>query len=179
MTHYELCKITAERFLKESDIVLFEYQTVVSSEHPDVLCYNGGYTTLFEIKLDLQDFKKDILKSCRIQNKFHCDFHVYTRDYNKTIKIIWDKPEMQQFVIEHPHLGRRRYYVCPKGLIQPEEISNGWGLYWYNGKFSLKKESRQFRHDMFRENILLSHATRKMGNGHSENILIRKYEKNY
>jgi hypothetical protein len=86
---------------------------------------------------------------------------------------------LQEFIKQAPHLGRQRYYVCPKELIQPEEINNGWGLYWYNGKFSKKKESKNFKHDMFAEMNIISHAFRKYGNGNSENIIIRKYERNY
>ena len=118
LTHYELCEITAKRFLKESDIVLFEYQSQVSSEHPDVLCYNGGYTKLFEIKMDYQDFKKDKLKDCRTEYKVK---YFGTFKYYKNIlkDVMFEHPQLQEFIKEYPHLGRCRYYVCPKGLIQP------------------------------------------------------------
>ncbi len=29
-------------------------------------------------------------------------------------------------------MGRSRYYLCPKGLIQPDEIPEKWGLLWAN-----------------------------------------------
>lgn len=33
----------------------------------------------------------------------------------------------------HPELGygQFRYYFCPQGLLQPEEMPEGWGLLWY------------------------------------------------
>lgn len=47
---------------------------------------------------------------------------------------------------KNPMFGDRRSYVCEWGLIQPEEVPNGWGLYWYkNGKFYQKKNSDYFK----------------------------------
>lgn len=41
--------------------------------------------------------------------------------------------------------GDKRYYVCYGDFIKPEELPEGWGLYWYiNGRFHLKKESLDF-----------------------------------
>jgi hypothetical protein len=35
-----------------------------------------------------------------------------------------------------PHLGMGvfRLYMCPEGLIQPDEVPEGWGLLWIRGK---------------------------------------------
>ena len=30
----------------------------------------------------------------------------------------------------HTGMGSRRYYLCPKGMIKPEEVPEGWGLLW-------------------------------------------------
>jgi hypothetical protein len=174
ISHYELCKVTAERFLKGSEIVLFEYQSIVSGEFPDVLCFNGAYTKLFEIKVDKQDFRRDKLKDCRIEYSVKYWTHLH-RFRDKGTRIVFEDPRMQEFIKECPHLGRRRYYVCPKGLIQPEDVKNGWGLYWYNGRFSKKKESGQFKHDMFAEMNILSHAFRKCFNINADNILVKEY----
>jgi hypothetical protein len=178
ISHYDLCKVTAERFLKESEIVLFEYQNAATGEFPDVLCFNGAYTKLFEIKVDYQDFKKDGQKDCRTEYKVK---YFGTFKYYKNIlkSVMFELPELQEFIKEAPHLGRQRYYVCPTGMIQPEEIKNGFGLYYYNGKFSLKKKSEQFKHDMFAEMNIMSHAFRKYANGNMENILIKKYDRNF
>jgi hypothetical protein len=36
-------------------------------------------------------------------------------------------------------MGRRRYLLCPKGMIQPEEVPEGWGLLWAtHGQIRLK-----------------------------------------
>lgn len=35
-------------------------------------------------------------------------------------------------------LGNWRYYMCPEGLIQPEELPEGWGLLWVNKRGSIK-----------------------------------------
>lgn len=31
-------------------------------------------------------------------------------------------------------MGNWRFYLCPKGLIQPDEVPAGWGLLWVSGK---------------------------------------------
>ena len=174
--HYELCKITAERFIKESDVVLFEYQSYATEEFPDVLCFNGGYTTIFEIKVNYQDFLKDEKKECRIKYEMKYFTRWYlSKDYDRILKIAWNNPILQEFRQEAPHLGKQRYLVCPKDLIQPEKVNNGWGLYWWNKKFYMKKESRIFRNDIHAELKILTHAMRKEQNGHGDNILVKPY----
>lgn len=27
-------------------------------------------------------------------------------------------------------MGKSRFYLCPKGMIQPDEVPDGWGLLW-------------------------------------------------
>ena len=42
-------------------------------------------------------------------------------------------------------LGRYRYYLCPKGMLQAEEMPEGWGLLWAYPKQVRKiKESEYF-----------------------------------
>lgn len=42
-------------------------------------------------------------------------------------------------------MGHRRYYLCPKGIIQKEKVPDGWGLLWIHGKqIRMQKESGQF-----------------------------------
>lgn len=178
ISHYDLCKLTAERFLKEHYIALFEYQSFVSGEFPDVLCFGRKQTKLFEIKVDKQDFKKDDFKQCRskIKIKYYPSFrNVPGKDVLKSID--WRSFGMEEFIQESPHLGRTRYYVCPEGLIFPNEIKNGWGLYWYNGKFRKKKDSKLFRNNIHEEIQIISHAFRKYACGDGDNILVNKYKK--
>lgn len=83
-----------------------------------------------------------------------------------------ERPEL--YYIEKPHLGFLRYYVCPAGMIQPEEIKNGFGLYWYSGtRFFQKKRSEHFRRNLFEENAILCHAIRKLKIEESQQIIIK------
>jgi hypothetical protein len=174
MTHYELCKKTAERFSKDANVTLFEYQSYSTSEFPDVLCL-GASTTLFEIKMSRQDFKNDVKKDCRIKYKIKYGLGVRWGDSERERKVLWTKYGITELIQEAPHLGKRRYYVCPSGLIQPEEVENGWGLYWFGGKFSKKRESKIFRNNLYQEIMILQHAFRKYAGGKGENIIIRNY----
>ncbi len=182
MTHRELCKLTAERFSNKCYVTLYEYQSFASNEFPDVLVFNG-ITTLYEIKINKSDFLADSKKESRKEYKVKgfLDFDWVKRHWiqlkNLTFaEINWKNLNLDNWIIQYPHLGRKRYYVCPKGLIDPEEINNGFGLYWYNGRFSLKKESQIFKNDIFTESNILQHAFRKYGNGNKENIIIGKYQ---
>lgn len=106
MTHKELCKLTAERFVKTMAI----YESTCSMrEKPDVLNFTANAATeLYEIKMSRADFLRD-------KDKFARDYALF---------------------------GDKRYYVCYGDFIKPEELPEGWGLYWYiNGKFHLKRES--------------------------------------
>lgn len=163
MTHYELCEKTAKRFLKESEVILYEYQSFVSGEFPDVLTFKGGNTTLYEIKINRSDFLADSKKDCRIKYRPKVGWFRHIKKDKSYLKLESENPEL--FYIEAPHLGKQRYYVCPKGLIQIEEVPEGWGVYWYsNGRFYKKKESKYFRRDIHTELSLLSHAFRKYYN---------------
>lgn len=175
LDHYQLCKVTAERFLKKSDVVLYEYNCQITEEMPDVLCFKNGYTMLFEIKISLADFKADIKKKCR--NKYRIKYWPYFQRHKTGIKkMIWEKPEMQEFIKEAPHLGSKRYYVCPAGMIDNKDIEK-WGLYWVeNNRFYLKKESERFVRNIHLEIALLTHAMRKYASLKKSNILINTYE---
>lgn len=35
-------------------------------------------------------------------------------------------------------LGNWRYFMCPEGLIQPDELPDGWGLLWVNKRGHVK-----------------------------------------
>ena len=63
MTHTELCKKTAERFVKSMAI----YESTFSvCEKPDVLNFDSsGFTQLFEIKMSRSDFLADRKKYAR------------------------------------------------------------------------------------------------------------------
>jgi len=47
-------------------------------------------------------------------------------------------------------MGRYRYYLCPKGMLQPEEMPEGWGLLWVHPKQTRRiKESAEFVDDRY------------------------------
>ena len=47
-------------------------------------------------------------------------------------------------------LGRYRYYLCPKGVLQTEEMPEKWGLLWAYPKQTRKiKESAEFIDDRY------------------------------
>lgn len=176
ITHFELCKKTAEWALYKFrfHVALFEYQTLISNEHPDVLLYKD-YSILFEIKLSRQDFLSDLKKECRIEKEIKYFTRFNRNRLNKINGINWEKLGMENLVIQAPHLGLYRYYVCPKGLINADEVPNNWGLYWYDENFKLKKESKTFKRDLYKENQLLAHAFRKYASGNIDNIFINKF----
>jgi hypothetical protein len=175
INHYQLCKLTAERFLKESDVVLYEYNCQITDEMPDVLCFKNGYTTLYEIKTSISDFKADVLKECR--SKYKVKYWPYFhRHKSETKKLIWGNPEISEFVQEAPHLGCHRYYVCPYGMINSEDVGK-WGLYWVkNNRFYFKKRSAKFVRNIHLEIKLLTHAIRKYASLDDTNILVNIYD---
>lgn len=171
ISHYDLCKITAQRFLKESDIVLFEYQSFATGEFPDVLCFKNAFTKLFEIKVSRSDFLADAIKDSR--RKWKPKVGLYGNA--GSLDLIAKAPEL--YYIEAPHLGLQRYYVCPSGIIKPDEVPDAWGLYWYSGgRFYQKKKSGKFRRNIHEEISILSHAFRKYHNGNGDNILVKDYK---
>lgn len=139
LTHSELCKLTAKKFMKE--IALIEYKCQMLNEEPDVLVFDSySDTTLYEIKMSRDDFWKD-----------------------------WNKPLAYS-------LGRLRYYVCPAGLIQIDELPFGWGLIWYNNnRFYLKKKSELFKNNKCLENRLLINAIKRVNENRKESVLIKEY----
>jgi len=165
---------TAKRFLKGSKVVVYEYQSYATTEYPDVLTFNN-ITTLYEIKVDRADFIRDSAKECRIKYTMKY-FGTLAGANDKIKKAAFSFPQLQELIKEKSHLGRKRYYVCPVGLIKPEEIKNGFGLYYYSGgKFRKVKESGTFRNDIFAEMALLAHAFRKYASGDGTNIMVNTY----
>jgi hypothetical protein len=185
--HFNLCRQTAIWSLKKhGDIALWEYDGG-SREKPDVLVFWGHTTTLYEIKMSRSDFKADGKKWARTKwkPKSRVDFqyikklgrngHIFEKALEK-----WSSSRPELYYIEHPHLGMYRYYVCPSGLISPEEIPDGWGLYWVkNGRYYCKKKSGKFRRNLLQENLLLVSATRKamVTGGKDRGIVYKDWEK--
>jgi hypothetical protein len=185
ITHYDLCEKTAKWIFKRlnADVCVFEYASWKVSEQPDVLVFKDGYSTLFEIKISKSDFRADSKKPHRRnlqdirkkRNSFVSDDRYY-----KDGKFVCEKrfySAKDYLVKQVPHLGRKRYYVCPSGLISPNEI-NHFGLYWYkNDRFYLKKDSIRFRNNLMNENAILTSALVNQHNRENKNILIKNWSR--
>jgi len=182
ITHTQLCMAVAKRYNKK--IALYEYKSTASSEEPDVLIFDFGCTYLFEIKVSLADFKKDQKKDARKKYKLNWHIEFWHQRYiedkmNAQVKrqycrMIKEHPEL--IYIEDKHLGNKRYYVCPWGLIPVELVPEGWGLLYYkNGKFYQQKPSGKFRSNLKTENDLVVHALRRFASGDSTGILVNTY----
>ena len=179
IAHRDLCIATAKRFNKK--FALYEYKSTASDEEPDVLVFDMGGTVLFEIKVSLADFKKDQKKDAR--KKYRVPYWAYYLEGNKfleqegqKIRLKLERGEIETYLVEKEHLGNKRYYVCPWGLIPIEKIPEGWGLLYYKkGKFFLKKESAKFRSNLRTENNLAIHALRRFASGDSTGIMVNTY----
>lgn len=56
-------------------------------------------------------------------------------------------------------IGLTRYYLCPKGLIRPEELPAKWGLlYCDNDKISVVKESEGFEERDFADEVSIFYS---------------------
>jgi hypothetical protein len=111
--HYTLCQIGAEYLKKKKRTKYTTVEIVTSGECADVWGITGVYSYLIEVKTDYRDFLKD-------KNKFQ-----RTEDG------------------AYYALGNYRYYLCPKGLIKPEELPKGWGLLYFDFVKYVKKPNRQ------------------------------------
>lgn len=62
-------------------------------------------------------------------------------------------------------VGKLRYILCPSGLIQPEEIQDGWGLLWWSldsVNLRLKKEPAPRESNQSAEIVMLVSALRRV-----------------
>lgn len=183
--HFTLCKETARWAAKKNDLCIFDYQSYSTYEFPDCLAFKGAFTTLYEIKVDRADFIKDATKECRKSKviTYAPDYYWETDIRFARIHTIKEHAANEHYrhaelwckEKEYPHLGRKRYYVCPAGLINPDETGN-WGLIWYKDKrFSERKISHKFRNDMYSELAIMVHALRKQKNTGNDNVITKAY----
>lgn len=66
----------------------------------------------------------------------------------------------------HTGMGKSRFYLCPKGMIQPEEMPEGWGLLWATD-FQIRLQNPdalinrgEFEVDQYKEMQMLIHSYR-------------------
>ena len=63
-------------------------------------------------------------------------------------------------------MGRKRFYLCPKEMLQPEDMPDGWGLLWATeGQIRLKNSDdlinkEDFEIDQYKEMQMLIHNYR-------------------
>ena len=179
ISHYDLCRATAERYFKalRADVALWEYKTMMISEEPDVLIYKASVTTLYEIKVSRSDFLADKKKECRVKYKSLVHTWIRSSEIPGVKKLESKHYPSTRFMVEAPHIGEKRYYVCPAGMIDAKEVPQNWGLIWYkNGRFSVKKSSEKHRHNIHWEMSLLSHAFRKKTGPDECNVIVNSFE---
>lgn len=197
LTHKELSLKTASWALTPPAadwMALYEYQSYVSQEFPDVLTFNGNITTLYEIKTSYLDFLADKKKECRITNgKYHSFYNVFShlsslkrrKDLSTKDKHLIKRLELTCHIIEGarktyqqlPHLGMYRYFVCEPDIIPINELPEGWGLFYYqNNKFLKKRDSGIWKPNVKLERDLLVHAFRRFASGNSSGILVNTYD---
>jgi hypothetical protein len=87
------------------DYVAVELNTY-GAELTDVWGMGAGETAVIEVKVSRSDFLADRKK--------------------------WGRSaEAESLGLQ---AGRYRWYLCPEGVIGPEELPEGWGLLWWDGK---------------------------------------------
>jgi len=109
-------------------------------------------------------------------NKQYQEAEAVKCTYNSGAILKWISENPELYYIEKPHLGNKRYFVCADEIIRPDDLPEGWGLYWYNGgKFFLKQESKKWRSNVFEERNIIAHAFRRWVSGDHTGILVNAY----
>ena len=165
------------------------------------MVYYPFHTILYEVKVSRSDFLADRKKAARVKWHYPVHWHlkeqkdeigerIRTGKYRVVKESIWQLNRIwidedyynweraSKFRVEKPHLGGQRFYVVPWGLVKPEEVPEGWGLYWYresDGRFFKKKSSEKFRPNVKLERDILTHAMRRMVNLGPKGIVVRPY----
>lgn len=80
---------------------------------------------------------------------------------------------------ESKGIGATRYYMTPINLISPDEIKNGWGLIYFDGKaFTIAKESEYFsERDFYSELAIMESLVRRLSG--TKKILDFRKNKNH
>ena len=74
-------------------------------------------------------------------------------------------------------VGDRRYYLCPYGMIDANEVPPYWGLLWMksNGWISVKKKATTQDKCALDEQTILVSLIRRFSEYHDEGVAIRVY----
>jgi len=123
VTH-DLLVQKAERWLagtRGCDLVRTEVQAFCLGEYPDAIGWEYG-----KRKIGLNAQPVSVLVECKVSL---ADFY---SDRSKAHR--------------NGHgVGDERWYMCPKGVIQPEQVQGGWGLLWLRGSRVYREKPAQRR----------------------------------
>ena len=142
MTHTDVVRFASAYLANRCKVVLPEFYSH-NSELPDVIGFNSG-AVIDDGHYEHREYS--LLVEVKVSRS---DF---MKDRKKSFRI---RPE--------EGMGDFRYYCCPKGLIKPEEVPEGWGvLYVYpSGQVRSVKGSRIHPKDVTREFHLLYYYARR------------------
>lgn len=112
--HYRLCCEGAKYIIQRRAMEPWQSQNILSAvelvcygtELTDVYATNRATSTIIEVKTSHSDFLNDKKKYARSKQAETCKHQI----------------------------GNYRYYLCPDGVISPDELPEGWGLLYWNGK---------------------------------------------
>ncbi|MGN7496420.1 adenylosuccinate synthase [Pseudomonas lactis] len=112
MTHSELCEI-AKKWLVRSNrqhghgchVALSECRSGWGGEMPDAIGYRAASGATETVVVEVKTSRADFLADAK-------------------------KPHR----VDGEGMGLFRYFMCPEGLIRPDEVPGSWGLLWVNGR---------------------------------------------
>lgn len=141
MTHEELVQKSAKWLKKHNQNAVVPNCSVIATELKTNTKTGEipdviGWNSSFSVLMEIKVSRSDFFK-----------------DFQKTFR-----------VIPYKGLGQLRYYVCPFGLVELNEIPHSWGLITYDkGEFTIdKKAIKQDQYNLQDErSILLSILRRK------------------
>jgi hypothetical protein len=119
-----------------------------SGETPDAIGWYRGNSILIECKASITDFKADLKKDFRITE------------------------------FQDVGMGIERFYLTPKGLLDPNIIPEGWGLLEYDGKHIKRIKIPDIHRkncDRQSEILLLCSAIRRIGKSAPKGISCKYY----
>lgn len=71
-------------------------------------------------------------------------------------------------------LGNWRYYLCPEGVIRPDEIPTNWGLLYVNNRGHIKAVIGPMLESNYRKRMRLIESMRQDSNAEGERFLLVK-----
>ena len=117
MTHEELIK-RGVKWLKNNQISTMRFPIIL----PEYRCFANSIPDI----IGLNHYRTAVIE-CKVSRAdYLADQHKGHRHYRF-------------------QLGNYRYYLCPVGLLLPNEINNGWGLlYCHPHKITIEKQAVEF-----------------------------------